>query len=381
MPRSPASPTSAFLPTSTASPPGSPVTSRSSCWAASTVLEILAQKNPEIRQILREFDAWAKAALAALTSLGVISATDANFVGQVTQQQASLLNGLIPLASAAATFKLALVRRDVLGPLHDHLEGTHLDHLVSWAEDLWVATGALLLILFPLVMVLLIAMSIGLTVLAQKRLRTIEEHTRRPCTHCGTSIYPCALVCPSCRRPVPQPCQIGFLGQSRPLVPADAESHPLRLFEKRRCPSCATRLKPRQLQQQCSVCGRRAPADAAFTQAYLGYLDRRLPLTLAISFLLSLIPIVGLVVGAVYYRLVLVMPFDQYLPLGKRFMLRWGIRILFLILILFQSIPLAGGFVVPLMAFISFTAYRSTYRSMALADDQTLPAGVAPGSA
>jgi hypothetical protein len=31
-----------------------------------------------------------------------------------------------------------------------------------------------------------------------------------------------------------------------------------------------------------------------------------------------------------------------------------------------QWIPLLGGFVVPLMAFISFTAYRNVYRSFML---------------
>jgi Zn finger protein HypA/HybF involved in hydrogenase expression len=345
-----------------------------------SVVEIIAQKNPEARTILREFDAYLKSALAALTSLGVISATDSQFVAQ-TAQQASLVNGLIPLFTAVVTFKLSLVRRDVLGPLHDHLEGTHLDHLVSWAEDLWVAFGALLLVLFPIVMVVLIGLSIGLTLLARKRLEGIEEHAKTPCTRCGTPIYPCAMTCPSCRQQVQQPCDIGFLGQSKPLIPADPESHPLRLFEKRRCPACATRLKPRVPHQQCPACGRRAPADAAFTQAYLEYLDKRLPLTLGVSFLLGLIPIIGLIVGVVYYRMVLVMPFAQYLPLGRRFLLRWGIRLLFLVLVLFQWVPLLGGFVVPLLALISFTAYRSTYRAIALAEEQAAATGLAPGAA
>jgi Zn finger protein HypA/HybF involved in hydrogenase expression len=345
-----------------------------------SVVEILAQKNPEARTLLREFDAYLKAALAALTSLGVTSATDSQFISQAAQQ-ASLWNGVIPLLSAAVTFKLSLVRRDVLGPLHDHLEGTHLDHLVSWAEDLWVAFGALLLVLFPILMVVLIGLSIGLTFLARKRLEGIEEHTRTPCTRCGTPIYPCAVSCPSCRQQVQQPCGIGFLGQSKPLVPADAEVHPLHLFEKRRCPNCATRLKARMPHQRCPACGRSAPAEAAFTQAYLEYLDKRLPLTLAVSLLLSLIPIIGLIVGAVYYRMVLVMPFAQYLPLGRRFLLRWGIRVLFLILVFFQWVPLLGGFVVPLMALISFTAYRSTYRSIALAEEQAAASGLATGNA
>jgi hypothetical protein len=221
-------------------------------------------------------------------------------------------------------------------------------------------------------MVVLIAMSIGLMFLARKRLEWIEEHAKIPCGGCGKPIYPCAMICPFCRQAVPRPCDIGFLGQSRPLVAADPENHRFRLFEKRRCPSCATQLKPRMPRQQCPACGCSAPADAAFAQAYLEHLDQRLGLALTVSFLLSLIPIVGLIVGAVYYRMVLVMPFAQYLPFGRRFLLRWGIRLLFLILVLFQWVPLLGGFVVPLMALISFTAYRSTYRAVALAEDAPL---------
>ena len=107
-------------------------------------------------------------------------------------------------------------------------------------------------------------------------------------------------------------------------------------------------------------------AEPPFTQAHLDYMNRRLPIVLGISFLFSLVPILGLIVGTIYYRMELILPFSQYLPLGRRFLLRWGIRLLFFILIFFQLIPLVGGLVVPVMALISFTAYRSVYRSYLL---------------
>ena len=62
----------------------------------------------------------------------------------------------------------------------------------------------------------------------------------------------------------------------------------------------------------------------------------------------------------------LVLPFSQYLPFGKRFLLRWGIRLLFFFLAIFQIVPILGGLVVPLMALISFSAYRNSYRAIAL---------------
>jgi hypothetical protein len=59
-----------------------------------------------------------------------------------------------------------------------------------------------------------------------------------------------------------------------------------------------------------------------------------------------------------------VLPFSQYLPLGRSFLLRWGIRLLFLALIFLQIVPLVGGFVAPLMAYISYSAYRRSYLSL-----------------
>jgi hypothetical protein len=82
---------------------------------------------------------------------------------------------------------------------------------------------------------------------------------------------------------------------------------------------------------------------------------------LVVCALLSLIPVVGLIPGIIYYRFVLVGAFRRYLPLGKRFLLKWGIRILFFILMAFQWIPALGGLVVPLMAGISYVVFRTSF--------------------
>ena len=108
-------------------------------------------------------------------------------------------------------------------------------------------------------------------------------------------------------------------------------------------------------------------ADPKFVQEYLHYVDRRFPLVLGVCFVLSLVPVLGLIVGAIYYRSALVLPFSQYLPMGRSFLIRWVLRLLFLVLILLQLVPLLGGLVVPLMAFLNFTAYRDSFRKMMLA--------------
>jgi hypothetical protein len=330
-----------------------------------SVLEIVAQKNLETRHVLAEFDVYLKAVLSLVTSLGVISATDSNFVQQ-NFQHAGFANGLIPVLTAIGTLRMAMLRRDVATIIYDHIEGTHLDHLLSWLEEAWVALGTFLLVLFPIVMLVLIGIGSGALLLARRRLQTVEEQTRVPCGGCGTMIYRCAIACPMCSRAVAEPAAIGFLGQSKLYADSDPAHHAHRLVEKRRCPSCASHQPPRRPMEPCKICNSTAMAEPVFTEAYVDYISRRLPTVLGISFLLSLIPILGLIVGAIYYRMELVLPFSQYLPLGRRFVLRWGIRLLFLVLIFLQLVPLLGGFVVPVMAFISFTAYRNVYRSFML---------------
>lgn len=345
---------------------------------ALSIVEVLGQKNPEVRRLLHEFDVHLKTALAALTSLGVISSTDADFVRH-TANQANVLTYLVPLLAAIGTYRVSTVRRQVMTTLFDHLDGTHLDHLISWTEDAWALFGTLLLILFPILMLIMVGIATGVLFLVRKRMAALEEQAKVPCIRCGTAIYPCATACPSCRQGVAQPFEVGFLGLSKPYPSPDPANHPYRLIEKRRCPVCATGLRQRMPVQTCTVCGNDlAVAEPGFVDAYENYIARRLPVVLGVSFLLSLVPVIGLIVGTIYYRVELVTPFNQYLPLGRRFMLRWGIWLLFIILALFQVVPLLGGFVVPVMAFISFAAYRSSFQSLVRASRERVFQGGPP---
>ena len=89
-----------------------------------------------------------------------------------------------------------------------------------------------------------------------------------------------------------------------------------------------------------------------------------MPIALFVSFLFSLVPVVGLIPGVIYYRLALVAPFRRYIPRGRTLLLRWGIKLFFLILILIQWMPIIGWGVVPLMALINYKVYSSSFASM-----------------
>jgi hypothetical protein len=334
--------------------------------AALSILEFLAQKNPDARRLLHEFDAGAKGFMALLTALGVANATDTKFVEQ-TMHQAGFSLHLPAILAAVGTVGVARVRGAALSALHeiDPDDVMRLQHLISWAEDGWVLAGMLLLFLSPVLMLILIGISIGLLLAVRRYLESIEEHTRVACTSCGTSIYPCAIACPHCRTPVVTPSAVGLLGQTKPYPDPDPANHAFRLIEKKRCRLCATRLKERTPHQSCPACGTQVFPDSG-AGPYTDFVSGRLPLALGISTGLSLIPLVGLLVGTIYYQFQLVYPFTGYLPFGKRFMLKWGIRILFVILFFFQLVPFVGAIVVPLMAFISFMAYRSAFGKVAM---------------
>ena len=327
---------------------------------ALAALETFGQKNPEIRRLLHEFDIHLKTALAALTSFGVIRSEDSEFIRQVTAH-ASYADAIIPLIAALGTWRLARVRRDVVTTLFDHIEGTHLDHLISWLEEAWVVFGGLLLIILPVLMLILIGIATGLLYLVRRRLERAEEHSRVPCAHCGESIYPSAMACPKCRGSVAAPAAIGFLGQSLAYPTDNVQSHPLRLQEKRRCSFCAAKLPVRKPFERCLICKEIGLGDQQFAEDYANYIAGRVPLVLLVCALMSLVPILGMIVGAVYYRVELVLPFSQYLPMRSRFVLRWMIRILFIVMIFLQVVPVLGGFVVPVMALISFGAYRASF--------------------
>ncbi|MBV8780648.1 MAG: DUF4126 domain-containing protein, partial [Phycisphaerae bacterium] len=345
-----------------------------------SVLEILGQKNADVRRLMHEFDVGAKAAMALLCTFGIASSEDSKFVQQ-TMHQAGISAAAIPgLIAVIGTISVGRVRGAILSALHemDPDDVLRLQHLISWAEDAWVIFGVILLILSPILMLILIGIVIGLLALVRNRLAAREEGKRVACVGCGEMIYPCAMACPRCRTAVAQPRAIGFLGQSKEEAEPDVADHPLRLLEKKRCPVCATHLKHRTPHQSCPIC--HTDITAKF-DGYTPYITGRLPVVLTICAGLSLIPLLGLVFGSVYFRLLIVNPFIVYLPFGERFLLKWSIRILFVILTFLQIVPVVGIVVVPLMAIVSFLAYRSAFESrLATPPPEILPVAM-PSSA
>jgi Double zinc ribbon len=328
-----------------------------------SALELMAERSPEARSFLDEVHGYLKAGMAALTYLGVLNATERDAVGQ-----ASLLDFLPVMAVAAGTFFATQVRGAILVPLVDADEDDDigLQKILRWAGDLWAKLGPAALIVFPLLTIFVLGLAIVLLVMIERRVESRGERTRVACVNCGALIHASALACPKCHAPVKEPRDVGLLGRPKE-TPANVASLPYRLVAVKRCPVCATRFDRRAVKQTCGACGHQLMDDPSFARAYIASIDRRVPLACVVCFVLGLIPVLGVIPGVIYYRLTIVAPFRRYIPPGRGFVLRWGVRLAVVVLVAFQWVPVAGGLAVPIMALISYAAYRTAYRKLALA--------------
>ena len=330
-------------------------------------LELAAERSPEARDLLVEVHGYLKAAMAAVTYLGVLNASERAAAGRLIQH-AGLLDWLPVAVVAAGTWGASRARSNLLAPLveADEDDDLGLRRLLRRGGDLWGALGPVALIAFPLLAIAALGAAGLLLVLVERRFESLGDRMTVACAHCGKSIHPCALACPWCKAPVEAPRGIGLLGLPG-KNPADVATLPFRLVALRRCPVCATRFKGRAVKPECGACGARPLDDPGFARAYVASIDRRVPAVLAACFLLGLIPVLGVIPGVICYRLALVAPFRRLIPAGRGFVLRWGVRLAVVILVAFQWVPVAGGLALPTMALINYAAYRTAYRSLAAA--------------
>lgn len=331
---------------------------------ALAIAEILANKSPDLEELMETFYKSAKSIMAALTTLGVLNSGDTDFVLEtIGMSQAGLWETSISMLVAAAVWIMATLRNLLMEVVMfaDPDGSIGLRKLISWFEDIWAAFGIIFLFLYPIGMTILIV-GVMLTMALLKYIRQRqEEKSKRPCPQCNAPVYPCALVCPSCQKEQSNVQSIGFFAQSIDKPIADRQSAAIHLAEKKRCPKCASRLRKRDPLQQCTACSHTIFEDPQFNREYMAQVSSRLPKVLVISALFSLIPILGLIPGVIYYRIALVAPFMGYLPAGRSILLKILLRIILLLLIGMQLIPGLGAISVPLMALLSYGLYRSAF--------------------
>ncbi len=330
-------------------------------------LELVAERVPEAKDALDAVHGYLKAGMAALTYLGVLDATDRAAVAPMVNQ-AGLGDFFPALLVGAGTLLATRVRGAAVDPLGEADEDDDLgiQRLLRWAGDLWGGLGPVALIVFPLLSLALFGVALVVLVLVERRVEAGRERARVPCGTCGLPIHASAPSCPDCHSPIEEPRDVGLLGQAKAGA-ADLRTLPYRLVSVKRCPACASRLAGRTPKPTCGACGHRLLEDPGFARGYVASIDRRVPFVFGACFLLGLIPVLGVIPGVICYRLAIVAPFRRYIPPGRGFVLRWGVRLVVLSLAAFQWVPVAGGLALPAMALINYAAYRTAYARLALA--------------
>jgi hypothetical protein len=342
-----------------------------------TVLECVADKNPEIREFLATIETSVKAAASGIVALAILPTETAATAVQASAQatEAGYSGAMVVAAGCAGcTFFLANLRSRLLSWLTtvDPEDAIGIRSIVSWGEDIWGFAGfsliTLLFIVFPTVSaVLAVVMLIG-AIFVRKALVGIERRGSYPCGSCATLVMPTAVSCHNCQgNLVPSKVMNWDLGphEAAQLEGEALFDHRLRLLSQHRCPACAEPVKARRfLSEGCDSCSYQFDSDTQ-TRWFDYYLERVLArawkLLLPI-WLVSILPVIGFAVAIVVIRIYLVAPLLVFLNIHERMGMRWGLRILTLLLLIPSCLPLVSIFTVPLLFFINLRAYSSCAR-------------------
>lgn len=329
--------------------------------AVLALAEVWATKDPSLRSFLNEVGGWVKIIVTFVITFALVDAESSALLGTLAGDPSTATavgagwSGLM----SATTWGIASIRRGFYRVFSDLDEADDLgaQGLFAWLEDFMAVFGVLLATVFPIVAILLFGATIFGLFLFQKWVDRQEEKKRLACSQCNQSIYMAAASCHHCGSLNNSAHRVGVLGQTQKQLARNLSQHKINLLSRKRCSVCATRLRQKSVRQTCPTCRQDNFASAQELDAYLAHLEPSLWKTTAILIPLSFIPLVGLVPGIVYYRLSLVASLRRYVPNSIGCFTRWGIRLLNLLLIALQAIPILGALVLPLMCLTNYYIY------------------------
>ena len=328
-------------------------------------MEVGANKNPELREVLGLIDRYFKPAMSAMTYLGILSVTDAAYIDSTYQGapvDAGMFSLMIMAAVIVSTWVGAGLKNAAVGAITDldPDDSLGLMRAMSFLGDAWVIVGAMLLVMLPIVVAVLAFAMFGVIAYLRRRANMRDEASKRACVSCGERVYACAPGCPSCGTDQPAVKDVGWLGSCVDRT-AHTETHQEHLLAVGRCPGCASRLSRKEVDGGCQVCSLNPFLDPALIKRFDRYMHLRLVSTLIICGLVGLVPILGFAVAIVVYKIQLVGPYRRYIGRGSGMMARWGLRVLLVFAVFLQLIPGPNAFVVAGMAFLSYVVYRGLF--------------------
>ncbi len=334
------------------------------------VTEVFAHKDPDIREWLDEFEGVLKAIITLIVTFSLMDAESVAlldafrpFISETSSMSSvigAILSAVWSAVTAAGTWLVDGVRRNFLAFFKelDEDDDIGLQGMMSWMEDFAAPVGIVVAIWLPILALTFFGLTLLVLYIVQKQVERRSERNKVNCANCKELNFPTAPSCYNCGHKNEQIVQVGFFGQPTERPVTDKTAHRIQLIAHKRCPTCATKLKQKTVRQTCIACGTETFADETAVNDYLAVLQPKLWQTTAICFLLGLIPLLGLVPGIIYYRLSLISSLRRYIPKQTGCLTRWGVRLLNLILIALQPIPVFGAFTLPLMCYTNYMIYQ-----------------------
>lgn len=341
-----------------------------SILALLALIEIFAQKNNDLRIWLHEIDGFIKVGVSFVTTFALVDTESAAVLMTLTGSPDSMLwlssifTTIWSVINSFMTWFVSTLRYEVM--VHfidlDEDDETGLGDVVSWLEDFFAFGWMAFAIVLPIVALGLFAITVVILYVVQYYFDQQNERRKRPCVECGTPLYLSALKCHQCEQPSEKVHMVGFFGQSTGQITTNLVAHRWALLRKRRCPQCAAKLTEKSVRQMCSTdgCGVQTFASPSEARGYLRVIEKKVIPTAFICLLFSMIPIIGLVPGLIYYRLSLISDMRRYIPRHVGCVARWGVRLLNITLITLQPIPILGMFTLPAMCISNYYIYRQT---------------------
>lgn len=312
---------------------------------ALTVIEFLADKNPDLQEWLLQFGRVAKPIAYLAVSLQLVDPATQEVLENL--QLAGFAYDwrlLVLIAGAIGVVAIDALRRivyDLLLELDD--DGSlGIRQAVGYFEDGFVLFGFLLFIAAAVVALVFYALMVLALLLLRARIDRRAERAKTPCVNCGVRIPQVAPQCYNCRTPQPAVHHIGWLAQPKATtITDDLRDHRLQLVTQGRCPVCSHKLSERRYDQTCRSCGTSVVAIVPLS-TFHGYIRRRFAIMLAAGVGLGFIPIFGFVTAVVANSVYVLAPLRRYRSRGANWLSKLGARLLFLMAV---SLGAAVGFV------------------------------------
>ena len=336
------------------------------------IAEHILQRTPELQHLLDLGETKLKGIFAFFLCFFLVQGniqdleTHFNEVGPTTDFAGFLsIEYFWAFAIGCVTWFIATIRRSVyLGLAEmDPEDDLKLRSLLLWLETGLGLLGPFIVIMVPGAAIIAALIAMAALYLVDNRIKAKEASQRIQCSNCDYSMHHTAPYCAQCNTVNRDVRNLTWLGQADDSLVTDAKQHQFLLKSHKRCSHCGERSSEQSVNITCEHCGHSFFDSIADADAYLAGIRAKLPKVLVVTALFSLIPIIGIIPGMIYYRLELTRGLRAYLPRINTFATRWAVRIICLILLFWQVIPALGIVALPLMALINFLVYSQALRN------------------